>query len=1150
MNSAPTNSLAQFIHVRQSGLRSINVEQDVASTVISEGYTLTPQARSILARMLDRLSEWGAPNRAWTLTGPYGSGKSYFSIFLMNLLCARLPGHQHTISELQQNDPLLVEQIIAYAQLADTKGFLPIPITGYRATLQECLLHGFNRAIEDLPLHAALVSWHEQVQRDITKANSRQVIAHLNALNDIICSPELGYRGLLLVLDEMGKPLEHLANHPESGDVYLLQEIAEFVDHAENSVLFVGILHQGFERYAGNLDITTQREWAKVQGRFADIAFQEPPHQQMSLLAHAIDRTEILGQVDKLMADYARHSLEHNWKPPLLSALEFDDLCRQAYPLHPTTLVALPHLFRRLAQNERSLFSYLGSLEPFGFQEFLHTHQPPDVVQLHHLFDYLVANYQGRLYASMRGRLITETLERLQNAPDLTPLATRLLKTIGLVNWLAEVSALQPTKQTLMAALYSPATNTVEIQAALEQLLSRSLIVFRQFNGSYVVWQGSDVDLDERMQAAQQKLQGAFKLARTVEQYLPPRPMVARGHSYRTGFMRSWQMRYIDAPDKPVISQATEPGYAGTILLCLPLTQAARDHFAAWALDSSWESRPDCVIGVAQETGRMAQLTQELRGLHWIRENTPELRDDPVARRELRGRINAVEILIRNEIDQTLSAHRLAKGNSCRWFSQGKELTDRFGRGLSHLLSILSDELYQDSPILWNELINRRILSSQGAAARRNLIEAMWQHETEPRLGIEGYPPERSMYESVLAQSGLHRQGEDGVWGFYLPPPDNRLKLGPVWTAVSQWIFTDKPQQRSVADLFNHLSQPPYGMTEGVLPVLLCAFMQAHQHETTLYREGSLLPSPTVADWEVLLRRPELFSVVGVRVSGPREAIVNRLSESLGVETAVLPIVRDLIRRVQTLPDFAWRTQQVSSHTLALRRAIDTAHSPETLLFHDLPVALDLPPFADKQTTEPKQIELFFERLNASLQELAQALPNAMTVARDHLLAACGFVTGEEGWEAFRREAAVLLPYINQPNLLPLLKRAAETEMSETALESVLAYIANRPPRNWSDKEVQRFPDQAEQLGTLFKDERSGYDPMSGLSPAQREEGQQIAAKLQQYMAGEFDTDMAVKLAALRTVLKELDRLPSTNGRYASNAAQPVQNTAKGQKGE
>lgn len=940
----PPPPLAELIQVRQSGLRSISVEQDIGRTAVATAYTLTPQARSTLARMLTRLTEPGAPSRAWTLTGPYGSGKSYFSLFLMNLFCSQLPAHQQLLNQLTQSDPLLSEQVATYAQVPHTKGFLPIPITGYRASLPDCLWHGVSRALETLLQHQPLSDWYKKASVILTTGSSRQIVTHLQALNEIICSPELGYRGLLLILDEMGKPLEHLANHPQSGDIFLLQELAEFADRNERPFLFVGILHQGFERYAGQLDMTTQREWAKVQGRFADIAFQEPPHQQMALLAHAIEGTEILFQ--DAFLEYTEDVLSNGWKPALMSADEFRTLCRQAYPLHPTTLVALPHLFRRLAQNERSLFSYLGSLEPFGFQEFLQTHHFPDTVRLPDLFDYLVANFQGRLYASMRGRLITETVERLQNAPQLPPLAITLLKTIGLINWLAEVSDLKPNKGTLFAALRATSVTTAELETALGLLLSHSLIVFRRYNETFVIWQGSDVDLDERMQAAQRKLQGIFRLAQTVEKYMPPRPIVARRHSYHTGFMRFWQMRYVDSANQETISRATITGYAGTVLLCLPTTTSDYDSFIRWSLAKIWQNASDFVIGVAQETAHLAQLAQELRGLHWIRENTPELRDDPVARRELRTRLNAVEMLIRHEIDQTLGAHHLAKVGGCRWFYQGQEVTEQFGRGLSHLLSAISDELYADSPRLWNELINRRNLSSQGAAARRNLIEAMWLRANQPQLGITGFPPERSMYESLLANSGLHRQTEASQWEFASPPAADELNLRPVWSAMERWVFGDEPQQRSVAELFAELNAPPYGLTDGVLPVLLCAFMLVNHQETTLYREGTLLPTPAVSDWEVLLRRPELFAIVGVRVSGPRAAIVERLALGLETDTAVLPIVRELMRRLRTLPDYTWRTQRLAPPTLALRRAIEQARTPERLLFHDLPLALELRPFA------------------------------------------------------------------------------------------------------------------------------------------------------------------------------------------------------------
>lgn len=1127
--------LTEFIQVRQSGLRSINVEQDVSRASIANAYTFTPQARSTLARILNRLAEQGAPSRAWTLTGPYGSGKSYFSLFFMNLLCSHLPAHKQVTDQLERDDLFLSEQVAAYARLSDTKGFLPIPITGYRAPLQDCLLRGIGRGLAALLPNKTISAWYENLQEVSATVNSRQIIGHLQALSDIVCSPELGYSGLLFILDEMGKPLEYLANHPGAGDIYLLQELAEFVDRSPTPIVFVGILHQGFERYAGHLDMTTQREWAKVQGRFVDIAFQEPPHQQMALLAHAIVHAKETPEISRLMANYAEDALENGWKPPLVSAGEFGALCRQAYPLHPTTLVALPHIFRRLAQNERSLFSYLGSLEPLGFQEFLQTHQLPDVVQLHHLFDYLVANFQGRLYASMRGRLITETIERLQNTPSLPPLSIMLLKTTGLVNWLAEVSNLQSTRQTLITALQSPTIAAAEVEAALEQLLSHSLIVFRRFNESYVIWQGSDVDLDERLQVAQRKLQGVFRLAHTVEQYMPPRPVVARRHSYHTGFMRFWQMRYVDAPDRETVHQATRTEFAGVILLCLPITQADYATFLQWAGDVAWRDTPDFVIGIAQETTRMAQLVYDLRGLHWVRENTPELRDDPVARRELRTRINAVEILIRSEIDQTLSPHRLSKSGGCRWFYQGEELTGQFGRGLSHLLSSISDTLYNGSPQLRNELINRRVLSSQGAAARRNLIEAMWLHSAEPHLGITGYPPERSMYESVLSSSGLHRQLETGEFKFGPPPDDDPLNLRPVWTAIEDWVFAGSPQQRSVAELFAELSGPPYGLTEGVLPVLLCAFMLANRHETTFYREGTLLPTPGVADWEVLLRRPELFAVVGIRVVGPRAAIVNRLAQGLDTEPTVLPVVRELIRRLRTLPEYAWRTQRLAPNTLALRQVVETARTPERLLFHDLPVSLELPRFIGSQEITSSALDEFFVRLNAALQELAQAMPQLIAAARDKLLTACGFAPGEAGWQAFRLEAAVLQPYVSQPNLAPLLKRAVEAADGQAALESVLAYIANRPPRSWTDGDVDRYTVQVERLGALFQAERGGYDPLAALSPEQRQQGQRLAEALQQYMVERFEATLDVKQAALRTVLKQLELMSSTNGQSGTD---------------
>jgi len=1117
--------LASVVRVRQDGIRSINVESDLQNITISESYQLTAQSRYCLNRIISRFNG-GTPTRAWTLTGPYGSGKSFFGLNLMNLFCAAQPAHNYALKQLKSIDPILSHQLSQVLSLNSTHGLLPVPITGYRASIQECLKHGLVQSLQPIPdehlqeILSELVEWSPDNE-------SRFLIQWISKLLDVLTNSLLDYSGILFIFDEMGKPLEYAATHPDIADVFFMQELAEFANRTGNKpVLFMGILHQAFERYAALLDHTTQREWSKVQGRFEDIAFQEPPNLQMRLVRNAIeviDQTAI-ADIQPLINHTVQEASQNNWCPPLVKLEEFDELCKHSFPLHPSVLVALPILFRRLAQNERSIFVYLASHEPFGFQELILQKKLPEFIRISDLFDYVTANLQGRLYASGRARILTETFERLGNGYKLELIEADLLKTIGLLNWLSEVSHINATESCLFTALRSYDRTDDDIKQALHDLQKRSLIIFRRFNRTYTIWQGSDVDIDERLQEAQQKLSGAFSLAEAVQKYLPPRPLVAKRHSYITGTLRYFEVQYVDAFIRNQIELVPSFGSSGKVLLCLPTNFADVDAFREWAHENDVANHPDLLIGVTERTARLVELLQELRCLHWVKENTPELRDDPVARRELRARVAAVETLIQNEIGRSLSLHRLADAAGSKWYYLGKEIELQPRDGLSHQLSVICDELFPDSPRLWNELINRRTLSSQGAAARRNLIEAILTRSNQPDLGINGYPPERSMYESLLRSSGLHHQFEGDNWSFGDPQPEDHCHLRPAWDAIAEYIFAQPPEPRPVDELFNRLSSPPYGLTEGVLPLLLCVYLAIHQNEATLYREGSLLPEPNVPDWEVLLRRPELFQIAGCRVMGTKAAILDRFARGLRTDPAVMAVVRSLVRMLKPLPEYTLKTQQLAPGSLALRNAILNAHSPERLIFYDLPLALGLDPFGDRPP-ENGEVEIFFDRLNTALQELADSSPKMQARARDIFLEACELPTGESGWDRFSAIATELAPHVSNPSLAPLLKRASEIQNSMAALESVLAYIANRPPRSWSDYDVERFPAQAQFLGNLFKTERNGFGPAPDLPEALRVRSRQIAQELLEHMETEYVEDPEVLQAALQLLSQQYRKL-------------------------
>ncbi len=452
----------------------------------------------------------------------------------------------------------------------------------------------------------------------------------------------------------------------------------------------------------------------------------------------------------------------------------------------------------------------------------------------------------------------------------------------------------------------------------------------------------------------------AFSLADAVQRYLPPRPLIARRHSYEKGIIRYFEVRYVDMQTLNTISLVPNPGASGSVLICLPGNHAEQERFRNWA-QTELRGQSNILVGVSRRVSRLYELLHELRSLVWVNENTPELRDDPVARRELRTRISSVEGMIRHQLDQSISLNRLSESAGCTWLWQGNEVTPRLGESLSHLLSTICDELYPYSPVIKNELINRRVPSTQAAAARRNLIEAMLTHPDIPGLGIEGYPPERSMYESILKAGGLHREGDSGKWEFSAPIAgnDTSLHLLPSWQKLEEMVFPVEPVLQPLKEVYACLTAPPYGIADGVLPIFLFVFWHVHQDEMTIYREGTLLPEPQMADWEVLIRRPDLFSVSGCRVTGNRLAVVERLARGLQTEPAVMPVVRTLIRRLKQLPEYAWRTRQLPDSAIQLRTAIDQARSPERFLFFDLPLALGLAAFEESSQPSAERLELF-----------------------------------------------------------------------------------------------------------------------------------------------------------------------------------------------
>ena len=77
--------LTEFVRVGRRFQRAVNLERDLGRREALKGYLVTPAVQRVLGQIVNGLRP-GSAERAWSLVGPYGSGKTAFAVFLSNLL--------------------------------------------------------------------------------------------------------------------------------------------------------------------------------------------------------------------------------------------------------------------------------------------------------------------------------------------------------------------------------------------------------------------------------------------------------------------------------------------------------------------------------------------------------------------------------------------------------------------------------------------------------------------------------------------------------------------------------------------------------------------------------------------------------------------------------------------------------------------------------------------------------------------------------------------------------------------------------------------------------------------------------------------------------------------------------------------------------
>ena len=1034
--------------------RSINLTRDINSSDSISAYVITSSTKKSLESVITGFEKLQY-SRAWTLIGPYGSGKSSFGLFLNALTSSEDILRKNALKKLQNFDEKLFNKT---SKIFKNKKICTINISGSYDLLESHLAEAIFQEINKLSINHNLDSdliKEAKALRNSKEPKASSIIKLLKSLQDQL--KKIKFNGLFIVIDELGKFIEFAGATKK--DIFLLQELAELsVEGHKVPIFFIGMLHQKLDYYAQNLSLEIKNEWKKIQGRFEEIAFVESTEQMIRILGGAIKNSYSKQDLSKIKAKIKScvyYFIDSKFFPNLTGKTPSLKLFSDTYPFHPVSSALLPILAQKLGQNERTVFTYLGSNEAFGFKELLQEKESFEFIMPYDIFDYFYTNQSSYINDHIVNKRWIEILNSLDRLGDDELDLIKLLKTIGLVNLVGSFSSLRCTKE-LLENIFEK----TKLSKMLKILEDKSLILYRKFNDEYRVWQGSDFDFESSIRYELDQLH-SFDPVTELNNILPPKPILARRYSIKSGTLRYFQSLYVSSGNIEKFINELDTSQPLALIVFEDL-----DKVSTKKISKIQSTHKNLLIIKVKNNSFIINECKQLKALNNLLETSVFLSSDPIAKAEIISQIDHSKKKIEDELKQ------IYKSTNSSWFFNKKIITYSNETDLQINLSYILEEIFNKSPSINNELVNKEKISSQGQAARIRLMKDMLNNTEIKNFGYseEKAPPEKGMYQAILLDHNLISTSDKGIK--FIQP-----SKGSSFEHIYKFIETklaDSEKPVSFSDLSKELKSPPYGIKEGLHPIIFLAFYFANEENVAIYENNLYKPYFNDEAIERLARKSPSFSFNYHSFDG-QSKIIKEYSNVLSGdshEKNVLSIVRKLSKTMSLLPEYTLSTQSaISTEAIKFRSAFLYSKSPLDLLMKDIPMALGF----NKNDLKGSKLESFSSSLNRVLSELKGCYVNLLLNQKKNFCLAFDLNPTKDFVElrpVLYDRLIMLEDYaVDTKSIKPFLKKILDKEkLDQDWFESVLSFLVKKHPKKWNDENSTEVEVELKNISDKIKD--------------------------------------------------------------------------------
>lgn len=657
------------------------------------------------------------------------------------------------------------------------------------------------------------------------------LIDNLNVANEAIKDK---FCGIIIIFDEFGRYVE---DYGETLKVKTVQDLAEYCDHSDYDNYIFLVSHKALSLYTSLMKKNISDEWKKVEGRFRPTSINVKYDQCLSLIGHIIPKTtqwkSFKAKFDKELNNLYNQAwdFEGFMLPP---ESEGEKPFENGYPLHPITLFALDRLSKKVAQNERTFFTYLAGDENNSLFSQLVQYDLDEFhfIGLNAIYDYFELNIKAFKTDESYGiyKKLQYALSKL--GLDDEGYQTKILKAIAVVKIIADKDSLIADSKTLASVVDG---NQEKVKQAINELEKKKIIKFMRQYGYYDFFDSSIFDLEAMIEEKVAGVSDEMVISILNEKF-------ADFAVYPYRYNESFHMNRVFIPAfahkaelvKKSFQNKLPKYYDGAVMFVLD-DQADEEEYR------QIEGIPERTLLIVNGKSRIleAEVKRYIAVRYYYSKKDELAKDDPTVVNELSLYLNEQESIV----SELIRKWRTLQFQGTFVMLDGVVQNVSSEKELSNVLSNIMETVYRRTLIVNNALLNKNVLSGTIKLARKKAMEYIMGQE-DVYAECVFLSPEFNVIRATLSKNGIIPNDTVENPEYRLQPnelnayDDGVISGEPVMEAICNKLHEAESARIPMGDLYKLLKGEPYGLRDGYIPVLVAYALKRYQN-VSIYFHGN-----------------------------------------------------------------------------------------------------------------------------------------------------------------------------------------------------------------------------------------------------------------------------------------------------------------------